>query len=197
MSKKSHIKFLNVFLFIFVSTIVISQKSEEEKSIQKQFEDLFKISSSYQKYKVINKKAYYKLQSNVLDSLNNLRRTVIAQQKNITDSKNKSALLKKQIVEINHKLEYSLKQKNEISFLGVSVTKVSYNSIVWSIITILFSFLIFFIFRFKNSISTTRQTKIAFEEIEKEFNFHKKKSLEKEQKLRRKLQDEINKQRGV
>ncbi|WP_407267387.1 hypothetical protein R8G64_12630 [Tenacibaculum maritimum] len=43
----------------------------------------------------------------------------------------------------------------------------------------------------------TKEAKNNLAEIEQEFEEHRKKSLEKEQKIRRQLQDEINKQRGV
>ena len=77
------------------------------------------------------------------------------------------------------------------------MTKNSYNLLLWSIITVLAITTVFFILRFKNSNSLTKAAKTNLAEIEEEFELHRKKSLEKEQKLRRQLQDEINKQRGV
>ena len=42
-----------------------------------------------------------------------------------------------------------------------------------------------------------QKARYDLQELEEEFAVHKKKSLEREQKLRRQLQDEINKQRDV
>ncbi|MFL0155057.1 hypothetical protein V2714_10940, partial [Tenacibaculum maritimum] len=67
----------------------------------------------------------------------------------------------------------------------------------WGVITILFISLFFFIYKFKESSALTKEAKNNLAEIEQEFEEHRKKSLEKEQKIRRQLQDEINKQRGV
>jgi len=64
---------------------------------------------------------------------------------------------------------------------------------MWSIIGILLSGLLLFIFRFKNSNTLTRQAKIKLDELELDFEDYKRKALEKEQKLGRQLQDERNK----
>ena len=88
-------------------------------------------------------------------------------------------------------------QKDSIKFLGIEFSKSTYNLLVWSLIGILIILLLYFIYRFKNSNVVTVKAKTDLQELEEEFAVHKKKSLDREQKLRRKLQDEINKQRGV
>ncbi|CAM1363543.1 hypothetical protein [Tenacibaculum xiamenense] len=196
-------KLLKVLSFIFITTttsLSVAQdkgNNSESKLIQNQFEELYKKSSSYQKYKVIDKKAYSALKGNVVNSVKGLEDTIKLKQTSITTLEATSKSLENKIAELNQKLEVSLTQENEISFLGINLTKTSYNLFVWSIISVLIVSLLFFIYRFKNSNSITKKTQLAYNEIEEEFELHKKKSLEKEQQLRRKLQDEINKQRGV
>ncbi len=196
-------KLLKVLSLVFITTtttLSIAQNKgndKESSSIEQQFEELYKKSSSYQKYKVIDKKAYSDLKRNVVNSIKGLESTINSKQGSITSLETESKSLKDQITELNQKLDASLAQENEISFLGINLTKTSYNLLVWSIISILIVLLVFFVYRFKNSNTVTKNTKIAFNDIEEEFELHKRKSLENEQKLRRKLQDEINKQRGV
>ena len=90
----------------------------------------------------------------------------------------------------------TLAQKNSINFLGITFLKSRYNTVVWLLIIILMSLLCYFIYKFKNSNSTTAHIKVELQELEEEYSNHRKKSLEREQKLRRQLQDEINNQRG-
>ena len=52
-------------------------------------------------------------------------------------------------------------------------------------------------YKFYNSNTVTKEAQNNLTDVEQEFELHRKKSLEKEQKLRRKLQDEINKQRNA
>ena len=55
----------------------------------------------------------------------------------------------------------------------------------------------YFIYQFKSSYQIILHAKKNVLEAENELANNMKKSLEREQKLRRQLQDEINKQRGV
>ncbi len=52
-----------------------------------------------------------------------------------------------------------------------------------------------FIGRFKQSNSITKDIKNRLKETEEEFDNHRKVALEREQKVRRQLQDELNKQK--
>ena len=53
------------------------------------------------------------------------------------------------------------------------------------------------LFKYKNNIFLTNAAKKQLIEVEEELANQRKKALEREQKLRRQLQDEINKQRNV
>jgi hypothetical protein len=64
---------------------------------------------------------------------------------------------------------------------------------LFSTIGILILGLFLFIVKFKNSNIITKQTKLKLSEIEQEFDTYRQKKLEEQQLLRRKLQDEINK----
>lgn len=66
-----------------------------------------------------------------------------------------------------------------------------------STIILLIIMLSYFIYQFKSSYRITSLAKENLLEVENELAIYKKKSLEREQKLRRQLQDEVNKQRGV
>jgi hypothetical protein len=57
----------------------------------------------------------------------------------------------------------------------------------------LLAFLIFFVFRFKSSNTLTNQAQKLLNETEEEFETYKRVAIEREQKVRRELQDEINK----
>ena len=56
--------------------------------------------------------------------------------------------------------------------------------------------MIIFIYRFKNSNTVTKSAKKSLAEIEEEYEDHRRNALEREQKVRRQLQDELNKQKG-
>jgi len=84
-----------------------------------------------------------------------------------------------------------------LSLFGLQMSKTGYNALMWSIIAALLALLLVFIFRFKNSNSITKAAKLKLSETEEEFEEHRRNALEREQKVRRQLQDEINKNRNA
>ncbi|HBK71770.1 MAG TPA: tRNA (guanine-N1)-methyltransferase, partial [Flavobacteriaceae bacterium] len=95
----------------------------------------------------------------------------------------------------NVNLSSVTEEKDNIKFLGIPLSKATYNTILWSIIAALTGLLLFFIGKFKRSNAITITANKDKSEIEEEYNDHRQRSIEREQKLRRELQDELNKQK--
>ena len=184
-------------LFLFVSLFTFSQEvTTEENTINNQFEKIYRISSSYQTYKVISKERFQKLKQNVLDSIKSSKRTITEKENLLLAEKNITKEAKVIYDKTKKELDASLKKENSISIFGLYLNKSTYNLILWSIIVILIVGLFYFIFKFSRSNTLTKEAQNNLIEVEYEFETHRKKSLEREQKLRRQLQDEINKQRN-
>ncbi len=192
-------KFFKIALVLFIIQNATAQETpiEQPNTIENQFIELYKSSNNYQIYKVIKKNEYLKLQKNILDSIKVIKTDAASKQATINEQQNNISELQTKISTLNKDLTSSIDKEDTISFIGIPLNKATYNSIVWGIIFALLIGLAFFIFRFNNSNVVTKETKSLLAETEEEFELHKRKSLEKEQKLRRQLQDEINKQRGV
>jgi len=186
-----------LLLVFFFSVTVSAQQTTDTLSIPEQFDRIYRTSSSYQEYKVVRKTRYQQLKKDVTDSLNNLKEDIKSKDQLITTQKDSIQNIKKIAETFESDYRQMLAQKDSIKFLGIEFSKSTYNLIVWSLIGLLIAFLLYFIYRFKNSNIITVQAKTELQDLEEEFAVHKKKSLDREQKLRRQLQDEINKQRGV
>ncbi|WP_272151241.1 hypothetical protein [Tenacibaculum aiptasiae] len=188
-----------LFIFIFTQGIIAqnSSKTELPNTVENQFKKLYKNSNNYQIYKVIKKNEFLSLQRNILDSIKVIKSDAASKQVKINEQLKNITSLQTKIDALNNNLSASIEKEDAISFIGIPLKKGTYNTIVWSIIIALLVGLAFFIFRFKNSNTVTKQTKDLLIDVEHEFEQHKKNALAKEQKLRRQLQDEINKQRGV
>jgi hypothetical protein len=186
-----------LFFVLLFSVSLQAQQALDTLTIPEQFDKIYRTSSSYQEYKVIGKTRFQKLKQQVTDSLNKLQQEIESKDQLLASRKDSIQEIKKvaEIVEADYR--QMVAQKNSIHFLGIEFLKSTYNVIIWSIIGVLTILLFYFIYRFKNSHVVTNKAKADLEDVEEEFAIHKKKSLEREQKLRRQLQDEINKQRGV
>ena len=192
---------LAFLIFLMATSLSYSQEDQnntpkpslDNGTIESQFDYLYRKSSSYQEYKVVKQTFYYKIKKNVLDSLKVLKNELAATKQMVTTQNTEIDELKGSLKTTNDNLTNVTKEKDSINLVGISLTKSSYNTILWSIIIGLILFLLFFIYRFKNSNSVTKQANKSLAEIEEEFFAFKTISLEREQKVRRELQDEINK----
>ncbi|WP_299006290.1 hypothetical protein [uncultured Tenacibaculum sp.] len=186
------------FIFIFTQSIIAQENlSEQPNTVENQFNKLYKKSNNYQIYKVIKKNEYLRLQKSILDSIKAIKTDAAAKQVKINEQQKSITELQTKINTLNTDLTTSISKEDAISFVGIPLDKATYNTIVWGIIFALLAGLAFFIYKFNNSNVITKETKTLLTETEEEFEQYKRKSIEKEQKLRRQLQDEINKQRGV
>ena len=100
------------------------------------------------------------------------------------------------LLKTQSELETSKKNENSISLFGTELSKTTYNLTLWSIIIVSLLALAYFIFKFSQSNVLTKEAQNNLLDVEQEFEEHRKKSLEREQKLRRQLQDEVNKSRN-
>ncbi|MAP53465.1 MAG: tRNA (guanine-N1)-methyltransferase [Altibacter sp.] len=164
-------------------------------SLEDQFVDVVDNSNNYQDYKVIKKTKINKLRENIMDSIAALETEIQTSETSLDQQKNKIASLTQELAKTQEDLALSRKKENGIELFGMLTEKSTYNTIMWSIILILLLALGFFIYKYKNSNSVTKEAQLKLAETEIEFEEHRQKAIEQQQQLRRKLQDEINKNR--
>jgi hypothetical protein len=189
-------------LALFAGSMLWSQEEEQESSleggtIESQFEFLYRKSGNYnaegRRYEVVRRIQLDKIRDNILDSLNKARAE--ARELNATITRQDGT-----IEDLNGKLENTTNQlsdvtaeKDSMSFFGVQVSKITYNLILWTIIGVLLLFLLLFIYKYRRSNVLTQEAKVKLADVETEYEDHRRKALEREQKISRQLQDEINK----
>ena len=183
-------------LFIITSLSLYSQENVNESSIETQFDKVYKSATTYQSYKVIAKSKYLNLKTSVLDSLKRYKDSIDRKEQLLTSEKDSVELLKRDLLKVQNELKITLRKEDSISFVGVQVSKLVYNLIMWLIVIVLGASLAYYAFRYYRSHILTKEAEDNLENVESEFEIHRKKSLEREQKLRRQLQDEINKQKN-
>lgn len=187
---------LLLLLTSFISYGQEPAEEETENTIENQFETIYKKSGTYQVYKVVSIENYKELKKNVLDSLKASKKTINAKESLLSAEITKLEKTNTLLNETQEQLITAQNKENSISFLGIPLSKSLYNLILWGIICTLLFALLYFIFRFSRSNIITKKAENTLLDVEGEFEEHRKKSLEREQVLRRKLQDEINKQRN-
>ncbi|WP_417444018.1 tRNA (guanine-N1)-methyltransferase [Joostella sp.] len=188
-------------LFIFSISVAFAQEKEDkelsltEGSIDNQFEYIFEKANNYQDYKVVKINWLQLLKKNTLDSVARLEKELHTSEELTSNQKSTIDNLNKELASTNEQLATVTEQKDSISFFGALINKPAYKGIMWGIVALLALILGFFVYKYKNANTVTQEARKSLAELEEEYEEHRRKALEREQKARRQLQDEINKQK--
>ncbi len=174
-----------------------AQEATSQNTLEDQFTNVIDKSNSYQEFKVIEKYKINRLKKSVLDSVASLEATIDTLSSEIGIQKEEISTLNQTLSSTNNDLAASKEKENGIYLFGILLQKTTYNLILWAIIAILLLLTGVFVMKFRGSNSVTRDAKLKLEETEAEFDNHRQRALEREQQLRRKLQDELNRQKNV
>ena len=188
---------LGIALF-FITTTAFCQsniKFIDSGSVKNQFDYLINKSNRYKDYKVVKINWLHQLSSNVADSLSASEKEILSNYSLINSQKNVIDSLNTSLNKSDSKITSLNEEIQSISLFGIQFKKSVFKTMMFLIIGILAVLLTFFITKFKRSNAITTQTKLTLKEVETEFEEHRKIALEREQKVRRQLQDELNKQK--
>lgn len=200
--------FRNLFiaLAIFCSALTFAQtdaNAEEPSldggSINSQFDYIYLKSGNYRadgkRYEVVRTISLDKLRQNVIDTINVANKKATQLQGVINTQESTIASLNQKLSETTKNLTSVTDEKDSMSLFGAQVSKATYNIILWTVIFGLFILLLLFIFKFRQSNVLTQEAKGNLSDLESEYEDHRRRALEREQRISRQLQDEINKYR--
>jgi len=196
------LKFLSFSILLVFSVAIHGQVPEEnienplysgKSNLETQYKFIMDQSRTYVNNKVVKIDWINKFYANTIDSLSISVSTSAKFENSLSNERGDLKVALDSITVLEEDLASVTSEKESISLFGSSTTKGSYKTIVWSIISVLAVLLLFFLYKFKSSSSTTKDAKEKLEDIEQELEQAKKKARTREQELMRKLQDEINK----
>ncbi len=193
-------------MLLLAVNVQYGQESDDSESlsldngpISSQFDYVSKRSGNYRadgvRYEVVKETNLYKLRKNVLDSIAEMNKKTGELMATIAGHETTISSLNKKLEETTTNLASVTEEKDSMSFLGIQVSKGTYNFILWTIIAGLFVLLGVFIYKFRNSNILTQEAKQNLSELEVEYEDHRRRALEREQKISRQLQDELNRQK--
>ena len=188
--KSKILKAVNILLFSIFCTMT---SLFAQPSMQEQYQELYKNSSTWEEYKMIKLNALNQFWSVVTDTLNQNQQTISAANDQISELNGQLAEIKTQLASSEVALEESQSLNNSISFVGQQMSKTAYNILVWLIIIALIVGIGAVFLMFQRSNTVTMQTRRTFENLEREYYEHKDMAREKQIKLRRELQTALNK----
>lgn len=162
-------------------------------SLQKQFDEMLRVSNRFQAFKVVKQDFLNAFIVNVNDSISAYTGEIKALKETITTQDQR---INEQAVTIEAKDVEILalnEEKDGISLLGISLSKATYSLIMWSAIIGLLALLLLALARMRVAVSASNESGALNTKLTDELEKARKRRLEVEQNLRRELQDEINK----
>lgn len=192
------------FLFSLLPTLLLSlsityaqnKNIPQNAPVLQQFDFVVKESNSFEEYKVIRKAWLNSLRTSLADSITAIKKELEATKSNNASQMAQISSSKKEIAQLNNQLQALINEKDSITFLGMAMSKTGYQSVMWILIGLLTLVGLVFAYKYKNANLVTVQAKNDLKSLEAEYEEYRKKAIEREQKARRLLQDEINKQRA-
>lgn len=187
-------------LSLFLSSLLQAQNSMpealEEGTLEEQFNYLHERTRIYNNFRAIREDMFQKIRSNSNDSLEATKMEIARLEEQISGLDSLIASLESDLQQTNLELEQAIKNRDRLTFLGIPMHKVLYNSILWIIIGALaFLTVVFFLANRRNQILARRCRK-DLEEIKEEFEAHRKKARERYEQAVVKHHNEMRKLKG-
>jgi hypothetical protein len=167
----------------------VVQNSLSSGSLASQFDYIYQVSNNFQEYEVVKKANLEKLKSNVSDSIRVLRKEIseLKQlQSAVTDT---IAFYSQSLEKANLERDEALLEKDSFTIFGFLIQKNLFVALMWSLVAALGAGLGFYSVQFFRSFGRIKKAQIDLDELQLEFEQHRKTSLERERKLKRELID--------
>jgi peptidoglycan hydrolase CwlO-like protein len=196
-TKDHHMHYRRLFFIAAMVILPFSGMSQDEENnepntLENQFIELKEKSNNYQQYKVVDQNSLNGFWSAVNDTLEENRREITALRNEVRSLKNTVSTLETNLAQRDSSLSDQAYQIEHMSFLGIDMTKSGYITFSWVIIFALIAAVLILYFRFTSANKTTKSTKKDYSQLQEEFEEHKRKTRDRETKLKRDLQTEIN-----
>ena len=176
-------------------TAVAPVEEAKPTTLEGVFQQLIDRSGAWQNFKMLDRGKLAAFQRSMTDSINGVRSQLVAEKQKVKENEATIKELNDKITEIQAALDQTKDQKDSVSFFGAVVSKGLYNTIMWGIVLALASLLVLYIYKFSNGNVVTKKSINDLNELQEEYENYRKAAIEREQKVRRQLQDEINKHR--
>jgi hypothetical protein len=184
--KKLFVRSCLLALFLVAGTVKGSGQTDlppvfRQGTIPEQMKYLDEHTRIYENYRAIREDLYRMVSRNMLDSLNQAKRSIstLVEQNARLDQRMDS--LQTSLEASDRDMEKAIRTKNSIRVLGIEVGKVTYNSVMWTLLAVMAFLLVTGYLAFRQNRSATTGTRKDLEELQAAFEEYRTKTrLERE-----------------
>ena len=137
----------------------------------------------YNNFRAIRDDIFLKLKANVTDSLNTTKLEVAELKSRLTERDFQIETLNTDLSRTKNEKDEAIRNKDNLSFIGIQMNKALYNSVMWFIILGLAALAVIMVVLFRRSHLITKEKNDELQATQKEFEQYRKSSREKYEKL--------------
>jgi hypothetical protein len=150
----------------------------------------------YDNFRAVREDVFQLLQKNVLDTIGTMQRKINGLNSQTAELNRTIASLNENLERTQHGLDDMTKSKNSMNLFGMQLDKVTYNTVMWSVIIVLLSLLVIGFLVFKRNQNVVVQRAKDLQELKTEFEAYRKTSREAREKMALQHFNELKKLRG-
>ncbi len=169
----------------------------KQGTIPEQLKYLDEKTRIYENYRAIREDMFRNISRNTLDTLNQAKKRINGLILQTTELNTRIDSLQKSLDAYRTELDEKTRTKNSIRVLGIEANKVTYNTVMWTILGALTFLLIAGYLTFRQNRSVTVKTKKDLEELKAEFEEYRKKTRIEREKMAIDHFNEIKKLKGT
>jgi hypothetical protein len=204
MRKNKYYVIRYAFLSLILMSVFVSGKGQSgipevlvNGSIREQLDYIQEKTRIYEDYRAIREDMFRLIKKNALDSLKAARNEITALNNKMKDGASDIDSLNSEVGSLKADLDKMTRTKNSISLLGIQIGKIAYNTIMWSVITVLVVLLATGFLTFKRNRKVTLNTRKEMDELKKEFEAYRQASREAREKMSMAHFNELKRLRGA
>jgi len=148
-----------------------------------QFNYIHERTRIYENYRAIREDIFQKMRGNAMDSLSAAKLNIDNLDRLLLESNAEIDSLNRGLQKTKDELALAIKNKNNLSFLGITMSKTYYNTIMWLVIIALTVILVLLFLTFSRNRTITVQLRKDLNEVREEFDEYRKSSRERYEKL--------------
>nr|WP_294934013.1 hypothetical protein [uncultured Flavobacterium sp.] len=173
----------------------VPERPISKNAIESQMSQILVNSANYNDVKLVKTASLEELHSDVVTLLSRNENDLFNSRTTIENKNSEIKKLRAQINEAKIQALAAVNGNDTFLFFGMELSKTLYHAIMWTLVLTLLIAVAFLTVRFKRANEITHNSKNILLEVEDEFETFKRNAIEREQKLRRQLQDELNRRK--
>lgn len=186
-----------VICFFSVTSFMAQENQVSTTAIGNQFNTILEKSESYKDLKIVKRQWIQSLKQDVLSSISKIENELLSSKAVLNQKSDEILTLKEKLNKTNAVLSSYTNKGPTITFLGIEFNKSFFNSFLSFILLGSIASVVFFFLQFKKMNLVTKHSKSVLNDLEEEYQSYKRNAIEREQKISRQLQDELNKQKKM